>query len=235
MKQFKFEAVTEYLYSYIAKNQGKKNAKIPSERKISGELNVSRTTVKYAINKLISERLLYKVHGKGTFIIPEQNMSKIKIAKSAPDAFNLNVRSKGLTPLSAVISFKVLYNHNELNRIFPSDITEFYELIRIRSINETPFSIEKCYFPFRTFSDANRYDFSQYSLYKYMEQKGKKPILFKKKIEVVFDNRYNDRLTLPRGTPLFKEEYISSSFDNEIVEYTQTFSDPQNVEYRFNI
>lgn len=233
MTQYKFEQVIEYLYAYIAQNQGARNIKVPSERKISTELNVSRTTVKYAIDKLISERLLYKIHGKGTFVIPELNMSRINIAKTSPDAFNLNVRSKGLTPKSSIISFKVLYEYDKLNHIFPSRINEFYELIRIRSINESPFSIEKCYFPFRTFSDANRYDFSHYSLYKYMEQKGKRPIYFNKKIEVVYNDNYSFKLNLKKNSPLFKEIYINKSFDNEIVEYTQTFSDPQHVEYKF--
>lgn len=235
MTQFKFQIVLEYLYLYISENKSTQNKKIPSERYISKELNVSRTTVKYAIDKLIDERVLYKVHGKGTYITPETSIAKIQIAKHEPDAFNLNVRSKGLEPKSFVLSFKVLYDYKELNHIFPNQIDEFYELMRIRIINNSPFSIEKCYFPFRTFSDANRYDFSKMSLYDYMHQKGKKPLRFNKKIEIINHPEYTHLLELNDASPLFYEEYIGKDIHDEIVEYTQTYTNPQNVEYHFKI
>lgn len=232
MTNFKYQDVHKYLYSYISDNKATGNQKIPSERNLSKLLGVSRTTVKYAIDKLIDEKVLYKVHGKGTFINPDTKSSRIKIAKESPDAFNLNVRSKGLKPKSTVVSFKVLYDHNELSHIFPSEIDEFYELIRIRSIEDVPFSIEKCYFPFRMFSDANRYDFSSYSLYEYMNQKGELPILFNKSIEAIYNDYYNSLLQIKKGSPLFLEQYVSKSANDNIVEYTKSYTDPQHVVYK---
>lgn len=235
MTQFKFQKVLDYLYHYISDNKSTQNKKIPSERNISKKLDVSRTTVKYAIDKLIDDRVLYKIHGKGTFITPATNISKIQISKHEPDAFNLNVRSKGREPKSFVLSFKVLYDYKKLHHIFPEEIDEFYELIRIRYIDNSPFSIEKCYFPFRSFSDANRYDFSKQSLYDYMRKKGKKPISFNKKIEVIINSEYNRLLELNTTLPIFFEEYVGKDIHGEIIEYTQTYTNPQTVQYRFEI
>ena len=235
MTQFKFQIVLEYLYLYISENKSTQNKKIPSERYISKELNVSRTTVKYAIDKLIDERVLYKVHGKGTYITPETSIAKIQIAKHEPDAFNLNVRSKGLEPKSFVLSFKVLYDYKELNHIFPNQIDEFYELMRIRIINNSPFSIEKCYFPFRTFSDANRYDFSKNSLYAYMESKNRNPIYFLKSIEVVHNSKMSNILHLNPITPLFYQTYQGSDYSGRLVEYTKSYSSSQNLKFGFEV
>ncbi|HON87324.1 MAG TPA: GntR family transcriptional regulator [Bacillota bacterium] len=41
---------------------------IPTELELSSQLNVSRITVKKAIQKLVVEGLLYRVQGKGTFV-----------------------------------------------------------------------------------------------------------------------------------------------------------------------
>lgn len=233
MNQFKFQEVNEYLLLYIAKNKSTSNKKIPSERKIASLLNVSRTTVRYSMDKFIKERVLYREHGKGTFIQVDDKASKIHIAKDKPDAFNLNAISKGLEPNSTIISFKVIYDYEELSHIFPKAVNEYYELIRVRSINKQFCSIEKCYFPFRIFPDANRYDFSKLSLYEYMDHKGMKPTIFNKTIDVVHSNYYNEILGLNKNDPLFLDTYIGKNGDT-IVEYTETYMNPQYVEYSFN-
>lgn len=233
MKQFKFQKVNEYLSSYIAKNKSIPNKKIPSERAIASLLDVSRTTVRYSIDKFIEERVLYREHGNGTFIRVDYKVSKIHIAKNKPDSFNLNAKSKGLESNSNIISFKVLYDYKELSHVFPEFVNDFYELIRIRSIDDQVCSIEKCYFPFRIFPDANRYDFSKLSLYEYMGQKGKKPTVFNKQIDVVNNNQYSKILGLNKKNPLFLDTYIGKS-DDIIVEYTETYMNPQYVEYSFN-
>ena len=42
--------------------------KIPSERELMERFKVSRTTIREAVNHLVNEGLLEKLHGKGTFI-----------------------------------------------------------------------------------------------------------------------------------------------------------------------
>ena len=42
--------------------------KIPSEREMADTYGVNRMTVKNAINSLVEANILYRIHGKGTFV-----------------------------------------------------------------------------------------------------------------------------------------------------------------------
>lgn len=221
--------------SFIHNNDQHGEIRIPSERFLSEELNVSRTTVKYAIDKMVEDRVLYKVHGKGTFVNSEMNLSRIVINKNVPDAFTLNVRSRGLELETIVLSSKVLYDYPEFKHIFPKEVKDFYELRRIRIVSKKNYSVETSYFPFKLFPDANRYDFSKHSLYEYMETKGHKPEKFQKSIQVESNSQVNELLNLDKNTLLFFEKYIAYTENNTVIEYTEAYTDSSLVEYDFII
>lgn len=231
---YKYKTVINYIYDKISNNKIQSDKKIPSERKIGETLDVSRTTVKYAIDMLVKDRILYKVHGKGTFIRPDINQSNIIVDKNNPDAFHSNAKSRGLITSNKVISFKVLYDYKELHQIFHYT-KNFYELVRIRYIQNKPSTIEYCYFPFELFSDANRYDFSENSLYEYMKSKNKNPISFLKNIEVIRDDEVSNILLLNNKTPLFYQTYYGRDESDTLVEYTKSYSNSQNLKFGFEV
>lgn len=235
MTNFKYKEVINFILDYIYNNSKKGIEKIPSERFMSQHLNTSRTTVKYAIDKLIEDRLLYKIHGKGTFINADIDYSKVSINKRNPDSLNLNISSKGLKLESQVISSKVLYNYSKLDYIFPTNIHDYYELIRKRIVKDGYYCVEISYFPFRIFPDANRHDFSVQSLYEYMENKGYKPVYFNKSIRVSYNRKISDILKTPLNIPLFLEEYEAFTKEGQLIEYTKAYTDSRFVEYEFYI
>ena len=64
----KIEMVKNYLYDIINKHKSETNFQLPSENALCLKFNVSRITVKNAIQKLMEENLVYRHQGKGTFI-----------------------------------------------------------------------------------------------------------------------------------------------------------------------
>ncbi len=46
--------------------------KIPSEREMADTYGVNRMTVKNAISSLVEANILYRVHGKGTFVAKKE-------------------------------------------------------------------------------------------------------------------------------------------------------------------
>lgn len=236
MKAFKFQQVCDYLYEYIYQHYFHINKKIPSERELSRQLSVSRTTVKYAIDKLVEEKLLYKKHGSGTYISSQNDhSSRIKISDNTPNALSVNAISKGYRPQSKNVSFKVQYDMLSYQEIFGGAVKDLYELQRMRYLNNEPYSIEQTYFPFHLFSDANRYNFSQTSLYDYMATKNREPVEFNKTIEGIKHPNYSQILGLPLDHPLFLETYIGKDGQGSIVEYTLSYVNPMYVEYQFDI
>ena len=60
--------IQTYIKDMIRSGDLKEGDALLPEREICREQNVSRMTVNKAINQLVSEGLLYRVQGKGTFV-----------------------------------------------------------------------------------------------------------------------------------------------------------------------
>lgn len=71
---------------------------LPSERQLCLDHGVSRITVRGAIGQLVSEGLLVRVPGKGTFVAQRAARSRLHLA-----SFHEDMRRLGLTPTTAVL------------------------------------------------------------------------------------------------------------------------------------
>lgn len=66
---------------------------IPSERELMARYDVSRATVRRAIEALIADGLLHRIHGKGTFVARPRLESRLHLA-----SFSQDMRRRGFTP-----------------------------------------------------------------------------------------------------------------------------------------
>ena len=71
---------------------------VGSERELVTRYAVSRATVREAIGQLVSEGVLYRVHGKGTFVAPEPVESQLHLA-----SFTEDMRRRGLEPATRLL------------------------------------------------------------------------------------------------------------------------------------
>ena len=76
-KQPIYRQVELRVKDYISSNHLSKHAKLPSENQLSAEYGVSVGTVRKALNNLISEMVIYRRHGKGTFVAPQIRKKKV--------------------------------------------------------------------------------------------------------------------------------------------------------------
>lgn len=74
MKQVKYTEIYEYLKNKILNDEFKSGEKLPSENELTSLFEVSRNTVRRAINQLSFEGLVASVHGKGVFILEKQQL-----------------------------------------------------------------------------------------------------------------------------------------------------------------
>ena len=72
----KSEQVYRWLLAYIDETKFSGNQKLPSENALCRRLNVSRETVRTAMDQLEAEGLIYRVKGSGTYFHKEQAMSR---------------------------------------------------------------------------------------------------------------------------------------------------------------
>lgn len=233
MKEYLYKQVQNHIIKKINTLEYKPGTKIPSERKIAENLGVSRMTVKNAISKLVEDKMLYRIHGSGTFVANIKNSrGKMVVSTFTPDSFNLNMSILGKYTNNKVLSFKLIYYNEEVNKIFALK-DGVYELCRIRYVESRPVSLEYTYFPFKKFIDAIRYDFTESSLYEYMEYKGGRPVKFDKTTEVVIDEKVNTILNNEINKPVFMTIYTGKTNDDLLVEYTISYVNIEDIEFKY--
>ena len=69
MKQPKFQEIANKIEQRVAEGIYVSSQKLPSEYDLADEFQCSRLTVRKAIERLISQNLLIKEKGKGTYVM----------------------------------------------------------------------------------------------------------------------------------------------------------------------
>lgn len=64
----KYRLIEEYIKGYISDRKLKGGSLLPSENEIARLMDVHPNTVKFALNNLVNEGLIYRQQGKGTFV-----------------------------------------------------------------------------------------------------------------------------------------------------------------------
>lgn len=157
LQQTIIEKINEGIY--------KENESIPPEQYIIKESGLSRTTVRQAIENLVTEGYLEKRRGIGTFVISRQkNMWNLEKLRSFREEFE----SKGSTSSTKLLSLKKIKSTKELERIFGDEIMSFYELKRLRYLNEVPVILVTTYVPEKYVKGLEQYNLSDQSLFDIM-------------------------------------------------------------------
>lgn len=142
------------------------DSKIKSDREYAEEYNISRITVRKAIEELVQEKYIIRIPGKGTYVSKTYESSEFLRVTS----FTVDMQKKNFEVRSKVIESKV---------IIPSTITakklkidsedKVFRLKRIRYANNTPMAIQESFINHNLCPNIGKYDFSQISLYKLIE------------------------------------------------------------------
>ena len=140
---------------------------IPSEPKLMQTYNLSRTTVRKAIDELVNEGYLYKKQGKGTFVKGrgfEQGL--IKLSGCSED-----IRRYGLEPKPYVLKAAIETPSKRVAKMLEIDKEQqtFY-MERVIYGDEIPINKNKSYIPYHLVPGIEKLDFNKESLYKVIEK-----------------------------------------------------------------
>jgi GntR family transcriptional regulator len=120
-------------------------AAIPSERELMATYDVSRATVRKAIDSLVTEGLLQRIPAKGTFVARPRVESRLHLA-----SFSQDMRRRGLTP-----STRLLRVEEERP---PADVAKAlrlgasglaWRIDRVRLADGQPMAVESGWYPQR--------------------------------------------------------------------------------------
>ncbi|MEM7736680.1 MAG: GntR family transcriptional regulator [Deinococcota bacterium] len=139
---------------------------LPSERLLSERLNISRATVRQAIDSLERDGWVTKHHGKGTFVAPvkvEQSLGRLR-------GFSENMRQAGLSPSSEVISKELIEPDEQLSKKLALNPGAVVAVItRLRLADGQALMLERSHINYSLTPKLLEHDFEQ-SLYDILTQ-----------------------------------------------------------------
>ena len=116
---------------------------IPSERKLSSDLRVSRLTLRAALDELVREGYLVRRHGSGTFV------GEPKIAQQLTlTSFSDDMRRRGMIPDSRTISLENVHAGPQVARALNiSPDARVFRIGRLRLADGLPMAVETLHVP----------------------------------------------------------------------------------------
>src|SRR5699024_8964453 len=99
---------------------------LPSERKLTEIYDVSRTTVRLALDNLETRGYISRQHGKGSFVV---DYHKTLINLSDMYSFTEQMKAIGQTPNTKLISYSVIDSTELLNEVFTHNESKFIKQI----------------------------------------------------------------------------------------------------------
>ncbi|ASB91529.1 GntR family transcriptional regulator [Bacillus sonorensis] len=138
---------------------------IPSEREFAEKYEVSRMTVRQAVNNLVNEGILVRQRGKGTFIAKP----KIEQTLQGLTSFSEDMKSRGMTPGTKMLGFRTIpCDQRTASKLEIPEGSSVYEVKRIRLADEIPMAYEISYLPVDLINGLTE-DIMNASLYDYVE------------------------------------------------------------------
>ncbi|RGR82598.1 GntR family transcriptional regulator [Heyndrickxia coagulans] len=148
----------------------KAHDKLPTEKELCERYQVSRTTVRQALDELEKMKRIYKQQGKGSFVAPFEN----EASKNKVNFINVveAIKKMGRKPSTIVADFQI----RDLIEIDIARALEYkagkkiYAIKRIRLADRDPVMLEETYLPADRFSGLENEDLESESLHHILQR-----------------------------------------------------------------
>lgn len=220
----KYEVISSEIRERMKKHYYPVNQPIPDEISLAKEFDCSRMTMKRALDILVTEGLLYRKRGHGTFIVQSAMNHHDRVNVGSDEELGLSMLLKNKKVTSKVIHFDVQFPSAEVAAHLAIDIkTPINYVIRVRLVDDEPYVIEKTYMPTKLIPGLDE-EVLRGSIYSYIrEQLGLTIAGSHRKIRACksdeFDHKY---LACRADDPILELEHVG--YLNNGVPFEYSFS-----------
>jgi GntR family transcriptional regulator len=190
---------------------------LPAERQLAAELDISRITVRKAIDGLVSEGLLVRRPGSGNFINTriEKNFAKLT-------SFSEDMRARGRTPRSVWLKrSEGTVTPEEALRLRLSPGAPVYRFNRIRYADEIPMCLE---YATIVASALPSLESVGVSMYEALESAGNRPVRALQRLSALLLNAEQAKLLqLKEGDAGLCVERLGFLRDGRAVEFCRSY------------
>ena len=115
-----YEQLKNIIAAKIKSGEYQPDQQIPSERELCEQFDVSRITVRQAISLAINEGLLYRTHGRGTFV----QKPKIKQGLEKVSSFQQTLAQQGLIASTKRLKHQTIASNFHLSKLLNVSMME---------------------------------------------------------------------------------------------------------------
>lgn len=210
------------------------HAQMPSESEMMRTFGVSRITVRQALGDLQKEGLIFKIHGKGTFVSKPkafQNVTRLQ-------GFGEAMATMGYETFSKILSYRTLTDHKGVtHKLALAEHDPVVEIRRLRYLNREPISLDVSYLPAAIGDRLMQEDLATRDIFAILENDyGQTLTHAELSIQAILADESTARLlTLEEGAPLLYIERLTHGLDGRPLDYEHLYYRGDAFQYRLRI
>lgn len=205
--------------------------KMPTEEEICSLFNISRVTVRRALDGLMQNGYIYKIQGKGSFVTTKKTGFQLNHLKG----FTEEMRILGKETSTVIISLDIITPSEKIAKILNIDVSQkIHYLVRLRYADGLPIAIERAHLPFYRLPSLGSEDLSG-SLYEILRHKfGCESFKGVQEIRAGLASEDDSQLlNIPRGAVVLHIDRTTYEQDGTVFEYVE--STYRGDQYQFNV
>ena len=192
---------------------------LPSERDIAVKADMSRVTVRKAVQDLVRGGILVQRHGSGTFVAPR--VERVEQSLSLLTSFTEDMARRGMAVRSEWLDRGIYPPSPEEMMVLGLSSKEMVARVsRLRIANDTPLAIERASLSSSVLPDPEAVGAS---LYAALEKTGNRPVRAMQRISAANLGEADARLlAIPAGSAGLNIERISYLATGKVIEFTRS-------------
>ncbi len=206
---------------------------IPTERELIDRYGVSRITVRQAINSLMTDGLLYRQRGLGTFV----RRDRIEQELSTLTGFSEEMLDRGLAPGAKLISAEMVDpDAATATKLRLQPDQQVFRMVRLRLADDEPMALDITCCP-PDLGEKLLTEDLQGALYTILEEKyGVELDQADQAIRATpADELHATHLGIKKGMPILQMERVTYSLDGRPVEFSRTSYRADRYIYRVRL
>ena len=221
MKEPIYKVIENYVKELINSDKLKKGDLIPSENQLSEEFNVSRMTVRSALNNLVKDGYISRQRGVGSIVIGSRIYDNI----SAISGFTKEMNRKGYEVSNILLELNIVQADELLSNKLNIEVGDnIWEVKRVRLADNRKVSYMITYMPVKLFPNLNE-DYCKKSLYTFVEEIcGLKIAVSEREVQaIISDEEIMENLELDNPQAILYISQVCRLQNGEIFEYSHTY------------
>lgn len=228
------EQIAHHLRREIREDYFQEGDKLPSEKRLCEYFQVSRITVRRALQTLENESLIYRKQGLGAFVMARNNESPlIQLTDFAED-----LKKAGYQATSKIICFKKTKAKVSINpKLDLSPTSQLMKLERIRYANDEIVAFDQTWLPGSYGQLLFDEDLEHKTIYEILEEKYEIPITAGSYTftAVNANKEIAQHMGLDESAALLCIERCSKTLGNKRVYYQYRYLNPTYIRYEIEL